>query len=87
MKENINDIVNHVAQELEKDRRRVMIENYINRAVSRIQLSATVDMAMFEPDAQVAGEIKAWREANGMIAAYKVSEAARIILRQELLGE
>jgi transcription initiation factor TFIIIB Brf1 subunit/transcription initiation factor TFIIB len=87
MKENINDIVDHVAQELEKDRRRIMIENYINRVVSRVQLSTEVDMAMIEADSQVESEIKAWKKANKTIVAYKVSEAARYILRQELLGE
>jgi hypothetical protein len=83
----IHDIVNHVAQELESDRRRMMIENYINRTIARVQVSTEVDLHMASPDAQVAHEVEGWKNTNKTIFAYKVAEAARIILRQELLGE
>lgn len=85
--EDINEIVNRVAQELDSDRRRIMIENYINRVVARIQSATPVELVIFDPDPQVAGEIKAWTDNNKTIFGYKVAEAARIILRQELLGE
>jgi hypothetical protein len=85
--DNIHDIVDHVAQEIENDRRRIMIENYINRTSARVQASTEVDLHMATPDAQVAREIKDWMEDNKTTFAYKVAEAARIILRQELLGE
>jgi hypothetical protein len=90
MKEDINDIVAQVAQELEKDRRRAIIENYINRVASRVQLSSEADISSLIhniPDEQVEIELLQWKKPNAAITAYKISEAARIILRQELLGE
>jgi uncharacterized membrane protein len=86
----IHDIVNRVTQELDSDKRRMMIENYINRVASRLQLTSETEIASLvhnTPDEQVEIELLQWKKPNGGVVAYKISEAVRIILRQELLGE
>lgn len=80
--DNIHDIIDQVTQEIEQDRRRIMIENYINRVAASLQTSVEGAVNVYS-----ISEIKEWERANKSIFAYKVSEAAKIILRQELLGE
>lgn len=87
MTDDIYELVNQVVQESEQDRRQKMIENYISRYAAKVQLSTEVDFTLVTPDPQIAEEIGSWQKANKLNFAYKIAEAARILLRRELLGE
>lgn len=89
----IHDIVNRVVSEAQQDRRRKMIEDFIDSIVNadsyrEVMVNALLyNRACGIPDAAVRDEIKAWVSGNSSEIAYKWREMLRILLKQELLGE
>ena len=87
MTEDIHDIVNRVMKDLDSDKRHIMIEDYINRVATSIQDDCVSVLLAISPDDHVLSEVRQWSKGNMRIFAYKVGQAVRIMLRQELLGE
>jgi hypothetical protein len=88
--DDLNKIAASIVSQGQEERRRKMIEAYINAVAESIRDYGKNSIAVkfFDiADPAIRHEVETWNTANGPEAAWQVSEAVRIILRRELLHE